>query len=228
MRLQQARRSALHCIKTKTPSGLPMSIDFEHQTKRNLEFLVAAHKDLVERIDRRRRRPRRRRPRRLPPPKQLRRPSSPWRPSRFSTSWMRSSRGSRQSRASRARAAWFRESDVVRPSWHISWHAFFVVVCSPNTPTGTAHTAGESLLSLMPAWIRCMRAGTDTFFFRFGIAIFFTVHAEHTAPRLTPLTAHTRASRQSTRSIFPATASCRPSSGGRSRARRSRGSRAST
>ena len=28
-----------------------MSIDFEHQTKRNLEFLVAAHKDLVERID---------------------------------------------------------------------------------------------------------------------------------------------------------------------------------
>ena len=51
MRLQQARRSALHCIKTKTPSGLPMSIDFEHQTKRNLEFLVAAHKDLVERID---------------------------------------------------------------------------------------------------------------------------------------------------------------------------------
>ena len=42
---------ARQCIKTKTPSGLPMSIDFQHQTKRNLEFLVAAHKDLVERID---------------------------------------------------------------------------------------------------------------------------------------------------------------------------------
>ena len=45
------RHVARQCIKTKTPSGLPMSIDFEHQTKRNLEFLVAAHKDLVERID---------------------------------------------------------------------------------------------------------------------------------------------------------------------------------
>ena len=46
-----ATGTSLHCIKTKTPSRLPMSIDFQHQTKRNLEFLVAAHKDLVERID---------------------------------------------------------------------------------------------------------------------------------------------------------------------------------
>ena len=207
---------ARQCIKTKTPSGLPMSIDFEHQTKRNLEFLVAAHKDLVERIDPQR--PGAEGDRGGVGRAGCRRPSS---------CGGRAHRGgqaaSRQAGCDRVAAQGNREqaglvlrgfvSDVVRPSWH----AFFSLVRC----VFTKHS--------YPSTVRARPAPTH--FFRFGIAIFFTVHAsgaEHTAPRLTPLTAHTPATRRSTRSTSPATAWYPPSSGGRSRARRSRGSRAST